>query len=84
MRVCVRRCVRVCVCVCVRTCEYVRMEGRKNTYGQTRQVFVTVGYARNVFYVSIMTNNECHIWKVLALVDQLCWKIVPVSMARRH
>ena len=59
-----RACIRICVCVCMRVCAcvcvYVRVcscrwrEG-KNTSGQTRQVFVTAGYARNVFHVSIMT-----------------------------
>ena len=67
MRICVCVCVCVCACVCVRACVwvcvrmcacvYVRMEGRKNTSGQTRQVLVTACYARNVFLVSIMTTK---------------------------
>ena len=55
MRICLFECVRVCACLCV----YVRVstsrwrEG-KNTSGQTRHVFKTAGFSRNVFHVSIM------------------------------
>ena len=60
----------------------MRREGRNNTSGQTCQVFVAALYARNVFHLYIMTINYCQIWKVLALVDQLCGKTVPVLLAR--
>ena len=40
------------MCACV----YVRREGRKNTFGQTCQVFVAAWYARNVFHVYISTS----------------------------
>ena len=42
------------MCACV----YVRREGRKNTFGQTCQVFVAAWYARNVFHVYIRTSYE--------------------------
>ena len=57
-------------------------EGVKNTSKQTFQVFVAAWYARNVFHGYIMTFNISGKWKVLALVDHLSWKIVPVSLAR--
>ena len=64
VRACMRICVCVCACVCVFVCVYVyvrvctfRWRERKNTSWKTRQVFVTAGYARNVFHVSIMTIN---------------------------
>ena len=92
VRVCACVCGRVCVCMRVRSCVwvgvlmcacvYVRREGRKKTSLQICQVFVVAWYARNVFHLYIMTINECHIWKVLAVVDQLCGKIVPFSLAR--
>ena len=58
MCVCVCVYVRVCGCACV--CERVCpctcgwKEGN-NTSSQTRQVFLTECYARNVFHMSIMT-----------------------------
>ena len=57
---CVRACVCLCVCVCVCVCTCVCTCGwreRKNTSGHTRPVFMTAGFARNVFHVSIMTIN---------------------------
>ena len=56
VRMCACVCVRMCACVCVRMCAcvYVRREGRKNTFGQTCQVFVAAWYARNVFHVYII------------------------------
>ena len=88
--VCVGIC--ACVCVCVRTvrelvlvcacpCGSGQRDGRKNTSGKICKVFVEEFYARNVFHVYVMTINYCHLLKVLALVDHLCWKIVPVSLA---
>ena len=88
----VRACMRTCVCVCawvcmyVSVCVYVRVCGyacvcvRVSTCGG-REGIIRL-YSWNVFHVYIMTINYCQIWKVLALVDQLCGKIVPVSLAK--
>ena len=75
-------CVRVCGCAYICVCVNLWREGRNNTSGQTCHFFVAAWYAWNVFHVYIMTINYCQIWKVLALDDQLCGKIVPVSLAR--
>ena len=81
--VCVCMCVRVCVWVYLRMCACVRAEGEKEkTSRQTFHVLVAARYAPNVFHVNIMTIIICHIWKGLALVDQLFGKIVPMSLAR--
>ena len=53
VRVCFCVCVCVCVCVCLRECVYVQMEGRKKYVWADLPSFVTAGYARNAFHVSI-------------------------------
>ena len=88
----VRVCVRECVCTCVYVCTYVcmgvlayvcvceRAEGEKEKY-----VLADLpGFCGSVVSAECLprVHNYCHIWKVLTLVDQLCWKIVPVSPSR--
>ena len=66
----------VSVYVCVRPCVFMFMRECVCVFVRS---CVAAWYSWNVFHVYIMTII---IRKVLALVDQLCWKIVPVSMER--
>ena len=87
VRVCPCMFVSVCAFVCVGVCAKVCMcfggyGGKEKQDYAVMPSFMAAWYSRNVFHVYIMTINNFFIWKVLALVEQLCGKIVPVSLAR--
>ena len=73
---------RSCVWVCVRRCACVLVGRKEKQDYAVMPSFMAAWYSRNVFHVYIMTIKKNFIWKVLALVEQLCGKIVPVSLAR--